>query len=117
MAKLTIEVADTPATLAHGLMHRQELAPDAGMLFKFPNSQEVNFWGKNTYIPLDIAFVGPDHRITDIKQIVPMSTRMIHSNGLCSMAIETNAGFFNKNGIMVGHSIELSGDVVEFKKC
>ena len=57
MAKLTVEVADTPASLAHGLMHRKSLAADAGMLFKFPSITEAHFWGKNTYIPLDIAFI------------------------------------------------------------
>jgi uncharacterized membrane protein (UPF0127 family) len=117
MAKLTIEMADTPAELAHGLMHRKDLPADAGMLFKFPSVTEAHFWGKNTYIPLDIAFVDRDNRITEIKQITPMSTRMIHSSGLCSMAIEANAGFFEENGVGPGHKIAINGDTVEFKEC
>lgn len=117
MAKLTIEVADTPAALAHGLMHRKELPDDSGMLFKFPSTREANFWGKNTYIPLDIAFIDRDNRITEIKQIVPMSTRVIRSDGLCAMALETNAGFFNSHDISVGHRIQISKDTVEFQKC
>ncbi len=115
MAKLTIEMADTPSSLAHGLMHRKDLPNDAGMLFKFPSTQEVNFWGKNTYIPLDVAFIGADSRIMGIKQIVPMSTRRINSGGFCSMAIEANAGFFKENNIEPGHIIEINGDTVEFK--
>lgn len=105
--KLNIEVADTPASLAHGLMHRKNLPPNDGMLFKFPSQREASFWGKNTYIPLDIAFIDKNGMIFDIKQIVPLSTKQIWSSGLCSMALETNAGFFNKNGITVGHKIEL----------
>lgn len=117
MAKLTIEVADTYAALAQGLMHRKSLAPDAGMLFKFPNVTEAHFWGKNTYIPLDIAFIDRDQRITEIKQITPLSTRMIHSTGLCSMAIEANAGFFDEHGIKPGHIVEIDNKIVEFKEC
>jgi uncharacterized membrane protein (UPF0127 family) len=116
MAKLTVEVADTPSTLAYGLMHRKSLAADEGMLFKFPSITEAHFWGKNTYIPLDIAFIDKNAQITEIKQIVPMSTKMIHSN-LCSMAIEANAGFFNEHGIKPGDKIEIEGQTVKFKTC
>ncbi len=114
MAKLTIEIADTPTTLAQGLMHRQTLDADAGMLFKFQNPIEAQFWGKNTYIPLDIAFVNND-RIIDIRHIAPMSTRMIHSNGFCNMAIEANAGYFAKHGIEPGYQISINNRTVEFK--
>lgn len=117
MAKLTIEVADTPAALAHGLMYRKDLPNDEGMLFKFPSIREANFWGKNTYIPLDIAFIDKENRIIEIKQIVPMSTRVIRSDGLCAMALETNAGYFNSNGISVGHRIEMDENTIEFKEC
>lgn len=116
MAKLTIEVADTPAALAHGLMYRKDLPKDSGMLFKFQGATEAGFWGKNTYIPLDIAFIDRDNRIIDIKQITPMSTRIVRSSGLCSMALEANAGFFESNGISVGHKIELDNNTIEFKK-
>lgn len=115
MAKLSIEVADTPLALAHGLMYRKDLPENSGMLFKFDNLQEAAFWGKNTYIPLDIAFVNKDNVITGIKQITPMSTRMIRSSEFCSMAIEANAGYFEKNNIKPGHKVHLSGSEVEFK--
>jgi len=98
-------------------MHRQVLADDAGMLFKFPNVTEAHFWGKNTYIPLDIAFIDKDNRITDIKQITPMSTRMIHSDGFCSAALEVNAGYFKKHSIEAGYKITINGDSIEFLKC
>lgn len=117
MAKLSVEVADTPAALAHGLMFRKDMPSDEGMLFKFPNTQELCFWGKNTYIPLDVAFVSADNKITEIKQITPMSTRMIRSSGLCAMAVEANAGYFKTNGIKPGHKIDIQEGTVEFKEC
>ncbi len=110
-------MADTPAALAHGLMYRKDLPDNEGMLFKFPSIREANFWGKNTYIPLDIAFIDKDNRIMEIKQIVPMSTRVIRSDGLCAMALEANAGFFDSNGVSVGYKIAIDDNTVEFKEC
>ena len=114
MAKLSVEIADTPANLAHGLMHRTELGDNEGMLFKFYDLQEARFWGKNTYIPLDIAFVS-GNTITSIKKITPMSTRLINSDGFCDMAIEANSGFFGKNNIKPGYKIKISDNTVEFE--
>lgn len=115
MAKLILEIADTPAALARGLMQRNKLPDDRGMLFKFPRVLEASFWGKDTYIPLDVAFIDKNNQITAIKPITPMSTRAVHSNGDCLMAIEANAGFFDKNNIKPGHKIHLlekpEGDV------
>lgn len=106
MKKIKLEVADTPSLLASGLMHRDVLPDDNGMLFKFPMLLEASFWGKNTYIPLDIAFLDRDNNITSIKSITPMSTKAIRSDGLCDKAIEVNAGFFKSNGIGIGHKVE-----------
>ncbi len=114
MAKLNIEIADTPGSLAQGLMHRQTLSADSGMLFKFPGPTEARFWGKNTYIPLDVAFV-QGNTITDIKHIAPMSTRMVGGRGYSTMAIEVNAGYFDEHGIKEGHEVEVSDKIVEFK--
>jgi len=114
MAKLNIEIADSPNLLAQGLMHRQNLSKDSGMLFKFPGPIEAKFWGKNTYIPLDVAFV-QGNVITDIKHIVPMSTRMVGSKGYCTMAIEANAGYFDEHNIKEGHEVKVSDKTVEFK--
>ncbi len=90
-------------------MHRQEMPQDQGMLFKFPTILEASFWGKNTYIPLDVAFVRKG-KITSIKQIVPLSTRAIRSDGLCDMAVEANAGFFKENNIKIGDSIDINDE-------
>lgn len=103
---LKLEVADNPTDLAHGLMFRKNLDKDSGMLFKFQAETQPGFWGKNTYIPLDVAFVNSKNEIVDIKQITPLSTRIVNSSGFCTMAIEANAGFFQTNNINKGHKIE-----------
>ena len=113
--KLKIEVADTPAALAHGLMGIKDLPFDSGMLFKFPAVLEASFWGKDTHIPLDIAFVDRNNKITGIKNIVPMSTKAVRSDGDCIIAIEANAGYFRKNNILPGQTIEISDNEVLFK--
>ena len=106
MAKLKVEVADNPMALARGLMGRKSLSKDGGMLFQFPMIVEASFWGKNTYIPLDIAFVNDDI-VVDIKHIVPLSTKTIRSAVACTMAIEANAGFFKENDIDIGSKIQV----------
>ena len=110
MVILKIEVADNPQTLAHGLMGRQKL--DGGMLFKFPMITEASFWGKDTYIPLDIAFINNDI-IIDIQKIVPMSTKTVRSGKACLMAVEANAGFFKENNIKIGVKIQINDDLTE----
>ena len=107
MAKLTVEIADNPLTLAQGLMGRKKLDKNGGMMFQFPMIVEASFWGKNTYIPLDIAFV-KDNIIVDIKSITPLSTRTVRSCTPCTIAIEANAGFFKENEIKVGSKIEIN---------
>jgi len=110
VSTLRVDIVSSNVAMAQGLMHRKELPQDEGMLFKFHNSIEPSFWGKNTYIPLDIAFVNSANQIVDIKKIVPMSTRQVHGNGLSSMAIEANAGFFAKNNIGIGSKVNIQCD-------
>lgn len=116
MIKLTVDIADTPGLQSQGLMWVKELPDNHGMLFKFPHQVEASFWGKNTYIPLDVAFVDRDGKITEIKSIVPMSTRTVRSKDLCSMAIEANAGFFDKNKISAGHRIYIKENEILFSR-
>jgi uncharacterized protein len=64
--RFTVEVARTEDEQAQGLMFRERLAPDRGMLFPFPSPQPASFWMKNTLIPLDMIFIRADGTIARI---------------------------------------------------
>jgi uncharacterized membrane protein (UPF0127 family) len=68
IARFSAEIADTPATWERGLMERSSLAPNAGMLFLFPEAAPRTFWMMNTLIPLDMLFIGADYRIINIQE-------------------------------------------------
>jgi len=109
MKHLLIEIADTPSKRETGLMKRKVLSENEGMLFKFPYPQGLRFWMKDTYIPLDIAFVDDDGTILQIEEMYPRSTRTVDSNYYCRMALEVNHGWFKKNSIKVGDVIAGEG--------
>jgi uncharacterized protein len=69
------EVADTPKKRAEGLMYREHLAKDRGMLFTFGQAQPWTFWMKNTKIPLDIVWMNEKKQIIHIARNVPICTR------------------------------------------
>jgi hypothetical protein len=102
LPKLNVRIADTPELQAKGLMFVKKMAEDAGMLFVFGSTQKLSFWGENTYIPLDIAFVNDKGFIENIDVINPVSRKSVSSKSACKYAIEANIGFFSKNNIDVG---------------
>jgi len=105
--KLKVEIVETPSMIERGLMFRKKLSDDSGMLFKFKRPQELRFWGLNTYLPLDIAFISSDNEIIKIGDIKPLSTKVVSSDKDCVMAIEANLDFFNKNKIGIGSKINI----------
>ncbi len=105
--QLRVEVAETPSAIERGLMFRKKLPDNSGMVFKFNKPQELRFWGVNTYLPLDIAFVSPDNEIVKIGDIKPLSEKVISSDTDCNLAIEANLDFFKKNKIGVGSKVNL----------
>ncbi len=104
---LKVEIADTPSQHQKGLMFRNKLGEDNGMLFKFKYPQKLKFWGLNTYIPLSIAFVSKDNIIEKISYISPYSTKLVSSDIDCNSAIEANYNFFQKNKIGIGTKISV----------
>ena len=111
--KIKVELASTPQQIQFGLMYRKSINSDSGMLFVFGNKDRRSFWGANTYIPLDIAFIN-DNKIVDIKKIVPLSTKPVKCEELCDKALEVSANFFENNGIKVGSSVEIDKDEIAF---
>ncbi len=89
----SVELAVTPDQRARGLMFREEMAPDAGMLFLFDREAPRAFWMKNTYLPLDILFIDRAGRIVSIaRDTVPMSETPIPSGAPAMGVLELNAG-------------------------
>jgi len=105
---LKVEIASTPSSQEKGLMFRSKLPFDRGMLFIFSHSQKLNFWGKNTLIPLDIAFVDDKNIISKISHIPVLSEKPVSSGEECLMAIETNIGYFHQNDIEPGQKISIN---------
>jgi len=102
---LWVEMATTPSQHAKGLMYRTKLNNDTGMMFVFSNSKELNFWGVNTYIPLDIAFIDKNDCIRKIAHIKPFREDLVSSGCVCNRAIEVNYGYFEENNIKEGDYI------------
>ncbi len=96
------EVADTPALRERGLMERTELPEGRGMLFVFTESRIRSFWMRNTWIPLDIAYMDADFQIVDIQAMEPLSERLQDSAGPAMFALEVPQGWFAGKGIEVG---------------
>ena len=101
-----VEIADTEAMREKGLMFRKKLPEGQGMLFDFHQDQDVAFWMKNTYIPLDMIFIRGDGRILRIAQnTTPMSTALIPSGGPVRAVLEVIAGTADKLGIAAGDRV------------
>jgi uncharacterized protein len=99
----TVELATTPAQMELGLMYRQSLPADAGMLFVYPSEQTVVFWMKNTLIPLDMLFIGADGHIRRIaERTVPLSTTPISSVDPVRAVLEVDGGTAQRLGIKPG---------------
>jgi len=102
-----VEVVDTDATRAKGLMYRQELAPDAGMLFDFLTERQTAFWMQNTFIPLDMVFISADGIVKTIHvNARPMDTTAIPSEVPVRFVLEIPGGRSEEIGLKVGDRFE-----------
>lgn len=98
-----VELADEDDERELGLMHREELGADRGMLFTYDRPQHAGVWMKNTLIPLDIMFVADDGEIVSIaKNAVPGSLRTIESGFVVHGFLEINGGQVDDLGIKPG---------------
>lgn len=109
-----VELADNENTWALGLMYREKMATDTGMLFIFPDSQMRAFWMKNTLIPLDILYFDENKKIVSISENTPpcknISTRCPNYPSLKSTkyVLEINAGLSQKYGFKTGDELIIS---------
>ena len=101
--RFEVEIADDPAERAQGLMFRETLADNAGMLFLYPEPQKVEFWMKNTPLSLDIVFVRQDGTIARIAEnTTPFSEDTIPSGEAIIAVLEVKGGLMRELGIAVG---------------
>jgi uncharacterized membrane protein (UPF0127 family) len=117
MEKMSIEIVDTPLLRELGLQYRKNL--QGGMLFKFDRNNVLNFWMKNTYLPLDIAFMDDDGTVVNTERMIPLSLSTVSSSSPCKLALEVPAGTFDRLGVCPGSKIHIDWDnkVIGFNDC
>ncbi len=103
----TVEIADTPEERGMGLMFREELGPNAGMLFDFKEVRDVSFWMQNTLIPLDMIFIGEDGVVRKIHvNARPRDTTSIPSGEPVRFVLEIPGGRSDELGIALGDRVD-----------
>jgi len=103
---IKVAIAKTNEQRALGLMYLKKLPIDKGMIFIFDQLDVLNFWMKNTFIPLDILFIDQNHQIIKIKEnCQPLNESIISSELKAINAIEINAGLVKKYNIKIGNKI------------
>ena len=102
-----VEVARTPQDRTQGLMYRQSMPPNQGMLFDFARVEPIAMWMQNTYLPLDMLFIRPDGSIARIAaNAEPLSTRTIPSGEPVLAVLELNGGTAARLGIKAGDRVD-----------
>jgi uncharacterized protein len=107
--EVTAELVTTPEQRQIGLMFREQMDANAGMLFVFPDEQPRSFWMRNTPLPLSIAFIDTDNIILNIEDMQPYDEQTFHmSRGAARYALEVNQGWFAQYGIKAGDRISFT---------
>jgi hypothetical protein len=104
------EVAATRDARTRGLMWRTALPEGTGMLFIFPEQDELNFWMKNTLIPLDMIFISKDRVIVGVVERAQPGTLEARGPGVPALyVLEVPGGWASKMGLGVGRGVQLEG--------
>jgi uncharacterized membrane protein (UPF0127 family) len=112
-AELTLEVARTDAQRERGLMYRTQLPPHTGMIFVFDRDEFVNFWMKNTLLPLDMIFIAADGTVRRVFANVPVLRAGVEDRAIplegarARYVIELPAGEAQRDGIAEGIKLDL----------
>ncbi len=104
-----VEVVRTDEERARGLMFRNSLAPDAGMLFLFEEAGEHAFWMKNTLIPLDMIFIDDDGRVSGVVARATPGSLEPRSGGRSRFVLEVNGGWAEAHGVGPGDQVRFEG--------
>lgn len=103
---VAVETVRTQSQRQLGLMYRRQLPQDSGMLFLFDSEKKQAFTMKNTYIPLDIIFIGRDRRIVGwVENAAPLTDGPYEVRGASQYVLEVNGLFCREQGIAVGDKV------------
>ncbi len=102
-----LELAESRQDRSKGLMGRDSLCRDCGMVFHYITPKRVSFWMKNTSLALDVAFVDEAGKITQIERLEPLSEQIIKSRQDVKFAWEMQRGWFAENRLKVGDRISI----------
>jgi uncharacterized protein len=104
--EIRAEVANTEESRRRGLMFRDSLGDNSGMVFSYPEAGMNAMWMKNTRIPLSVAFIDRNGRILNIENMEPFSEQAHSSAGEAAYALEMKRGWFRKRAIKAGDRVE-----------
>ncbi|NBZ86264.1 DUF192 domain-containing protein [Stagnihabitans tardus] len=109
-ARFTVEIVDTATERAQGLMNRESLGSAQGMLFVYDAPGHPHFWMKNTLIPLDMIFIGPDGLVTRVHpDAVPHDETSIDGGAGVQYVLEINGGLAGAIGLKPGDAMIWQG--------
>jgi len=110
--RFDVEIADTEPARERGLMFRESMPADHGMLFLFDDNAVRTFWMKNCRMPLDILYFDEKYKLVSVQQRVPACRSepcpVYPSEGAAKYVLELNAGVADKLGVKPGDEIKLS---------
>jgi uncharacterized membrane protein (UPF0127 family) len=103
--RVDLEIAQTPDEHQTGLMFRDSMLPDSGMLFVYDRPAIEGYWMHNTLLPLSIAWIGRDGVIVDIQDMQPLTDDVHFPAGAYWYALEVNQGWYEQHGIGPGQQV------------
>lgn len=109
--EVMVEIAATEEERQRGLMHREHLPEDQGMLFLYEEPSATGFWMKDTLIPLDIAYLGRDGRIQEVRHGEPLNEAVLSPEQPYWMVLEVNAEWLEERGFGPGDRVVVPGDL------
>lgn len=113
---VAMQVAALPAELQKGLMFRQAMGADEGMLFVFTNPSPQGFWMRNTTLPLDIGYFDAAGELKEIYPLYPLDERPVNSRSRhIQFCLEMNQGWFKRHGVTPGAKLDLAAVAAALK--
>lgn len=107
---MAVEIARTDAERERGLMFRQKMGADEGMLFLFPDDADHSFWMKNTFIPLDMIFIAEGGTVVGVvADAEPFSTTPRSVGARSRYVLEVNGGWSAAHGVAKGDRVRFEG--------